>query len=92
VIRTAHLPFHTLKKMTIEPELWPRLREYISWVRWLAKVKGLIKQGVINNKALHTKYVAKELDSTRFTVVTPSKSCHKVRLKPSKEATFRISD
>jgi hypothetical protein len=52
----------------------------------------VIKPGFRHNKAQFTKNVAEELDLMSFTVAIPSRFCCKVRLEPSKEATFRILD
>ena len=98
IVHFGWQPFGTVKKMEIEPELWPRLecrpqpREYIHWVWWLGKDKSVIERGFRHDKGKYIKSVAEESYSATSTAVIPSGFHCDVRLEPSKEATFRILD
>jgi len=98
IIHFGWQPFGTIKKADIEPELWPRLgcqpqpRKYIHWMWWMAKNKCIIERGFRHDKPQHTKNVTEDHVSATSTVVVPSGYCCKVRLEPSKAATFRILD
>jgi hypothetical protein len=98
IIHFGWQPFGTVKKMEIEPELWPRLeckpqpRKYIHWIWWLGKDKSVIERGFRHDKGKVTKSVAEESYSSSSTAVIPSGFHCDVRLEPSKEATFRILD
>jgi hypothetical protein len=98
IIHFGWQPFGTVKKMDIEPELWPRLeckpqqRKYIHWIWWLGKDKSVIERGFGHDRGKDTKSVAEECRSSSSTAVIPSGFHCDVRLEPSKEATFRILD
>jgi hypothetical protein len=98
IVHFGWQPFGAVEKKDIELELWPRLewkpqpRKYVHWIWWLAKDKSVIEKGFGHDNTKSTNIVTKELVSVDSTVQIPYGFSCKVRLEPSKVATFRILD